>query len=492
MKRTSFRAQSFQRSLRAQGTIEYLVVIAVVIVLALVVIGLLTSLSSPAGAVVKSSSELKNKLGVGGLNVVDVVAGSNEDGLLVLQNVSSDPLTVYKVSIDGADHNFCDLIAAGSQLSLKLDNINACNGSNKNYTVKVYFNSAANLPNSADFATMTVDCVTGEVTPAGSFAEENSSNGCGRPTKYTVSFDSQGGSLISPISGIISGATIALPLAPTKTGYVFSGWYTGTNGSGSSFTGSTIISGNVTIYANWVAAVYVVTYDNQGADVNASPSSQTVTFPASSVGLLPTAPTKTGYIFGGWYTGINGNGSSFIGSTPVSSSIFVYANWLAYSYTVYFDSQGADINASPVTKSVVSPATTVGSLPTAPTKTNYTFDGWYTQISGGGTAFTGSTTVLGDLNVYAKWTFVSPPVLLLDLRFDTNATYVPGSGYLTHDLSGNGNDGNVVNSVWLPTGGHEGIPRQALVSFLRRGRSLIRRDACACRRPGERRTCKFH
>jgi uncharacterized repeat protein (TIGR02543 family) len=38
--------------------------------------------------------------------------------------------------------------------------------------------------------------------------------------------------------------------------------------------------------------------------------------------------------------------------------------------------------------------------------TGYTFGGWYTAISGGGTSFTAGTTVTANITVYAKWTAI--------------------------------------------------------------------------------------
>ncbi|MCX6717452.1 MAG: DUF5018 domain-containing protein [Candidatus Taylorbacteria bacterium] len=70
---------------------------------------------------------------------------------------------------------------------------------------------------------------------------------------------------------------------------------------------------------------------------------------------------------------------------------------------VTFDSQSATVPASPTAKRIVSPATTVVTLPTAPTKTGYTFGGWYTAENGGGTAFTATTPVTANITVYAKW-----------------------------------------------------------------------------------------
>ena len=42
---------------------------------------------------------------------------------------------------------------------------------------------------------------------------------------------------------------------------------------------------------------------------------------------MPTAPTKTGCTFAGWYTGIVGSGTEFTESTPVTGDLTVYALW---------------------------------------------------------------------------------------------------------------------------------------------------------------------
>jgi uncharacterized repeat protein (TIGR02543 family) len=74
-----------------------------------------------------------------------------------------------------------------------------------------------------------------------------------------------------------------------------------------------------------------------------------------------------------------------------------------YVYTVTFNKNGGDTEASPATMTVTSPATNVGALPTAPVKAGYAFVGWNTKADGSGSAFTASTTVTADITVYAKW-----------------------------------------------------------------------------------------
>jgi uncharacterized repeat protein (TIGR02543 family) len=158
---------------------------------------------------------------------------------------------------------------------------------------------------------------------------------------------------------------------------------------------------------NDTSVSYTVSYDSQSATVEASPTSKVVSSPATTVVTLPTPPTKTGYTFGGWFTAISGGGSEFLASSAVTADITVYAKWTAVvpdSYTVSFNSQSATVDASPTSKVVTSPATTVVTLPTPPTKTEFVFEGWFTSTNGGGTEFTSTTTVNGNITVYAYWT----------------------------------------------------------------------------------------
>ena len=224
---------------------------------------------------------------------------------------------------------------------------------------------------------------------------------------HTVTFDSQGATTSAvPATKTVNPPAITvetLPAAPKKTGYNFGGWFTEPAGAGVPFTASTPVTSDMTVYAKWDSYSYTVSFDDQGATTPVSPASKTVDSPATTVGTLPSQPEKTGLIFGGWYTQTNGGGTQFTASTPVTDNITVYAYWVEYSYTVTFDDQGATTHVNPASKTVNSPATTVGSLPTPPQKTNFAFEGWYTQTGGAGSEFTAGTTVTGNITVYAKW-----------------------------------------------------------------------------------------
>jgi uncharacterized repeat protein (TIGR02543 family) len=161
---------------------------------------------------------------------------------------------------------------------------------------------------------------------------------------------------------------------------------------------------------------YTVTFNKNNSDADsteADPQTKTVMSPATTIDSLPEAPTRTGYTFGGWNTQSNGSGSSFTAMTTVTESITVYAQWVlvnSYSYTVTFNKNNTDAgstDASPQTKTVSSPATTIDSLPVAPTRIGYIFIGWNTEADGSGDSFSAISAVIKDITVYAQWQYVS-------------------------------------------------------------------------------------
>lgn len=93
---------------------------------------------------------------------------------------------------------------------------------------------------------------------------------------------------------------------------------------------------------------YTVTFDSQGADVEAVPTSITVTEPARTVEELPTAPEKSGYSFYNWYTEVDGGGSLFTSSTIVTEDITVYADWIQTEFSISYDANGGTLGSVPV------------------------------------------------------------------------------------------------------------------------------------------------
>ena len=103
-------------------------------------------------------------------------------------------------------------------------------------------------------------------------------------------------------------------------------WFENDDGSDNRTRG--YFNGNVDFTAATVKkpTTCTVTFDKNGGDTEADPKTITVTS-GSTVGTLPTAPTRDGYTFKGWNTASDGNGTEFTVDTPVTGDITVYAQW---------------------------------------------------------------------------------------------------------------------------------------------------------------------
>ncbi|MBN1648332.1 MAG: chitobiase/beta-hexosaminidase C-terminal domain-containing protein [Spirochaetales bacterium] len=192
------------------------------------------------------------------------------------------------------------------------------------------------------------------------------------------------------------------------------------------------------VAATYIAYDYLVSFDSQGATIDADPAELHVISPDTTSTALPANPAKTGYLFGGWWTGPDGNGTEFTASTGVTADITVYARWDSYSYTVTFDGQGATTAPDPATITVVSPDSATGPFPANPAKTGCLFGGWWTEPEGAGTQFMTDTTVSGDMTVYARWDFYSRE--WRDLAMSADATKIRAVANLDN-IYGSGDSG---------------------------------------------------
>jgi uncharacterized repeat protein (TIGR02543 family) len=84
-----------------------------------------------------------------------------------------------------------------------------------------------------------------------------------KPKEYTVTFDAAGGSPASQTRTVRSGSSVgSMPSTPSRSGYVFNGWYTASDGEGNQFTAATIVTADITLYARWRLAITTYTGDN--------------------------------------------------------------------------------------------------------------------------------------------------------------------------------------------------------------------------------------
>ena len=165
--------------------------------------------------------------------------------------------------------------------------------------------------------------------------------------QYTITYNANGGNGAPSNQIKKHGENITLSsVKPTKTGYTFTGWNTSSNGSGTSYSsgGTYSNNSNVTLYAQWKANTYTITYNANGG--SGAPSNQTKKH-GENITLSSVKPTKTGYTFTGWNTSSNGSGTSYSsgGTYSNNSNVTLYAQWQSVSsYTVTVYLQGELIN----------------------------------------------------------------------------------------------------------------------------------------------------
>lgn len=140
-------------------------------------------------------------------------------------------------------------------------------------------------------------------------------------TTMTVTFDANGGTVSTASKSVTSGTQYGMLPTPTRSGYNFAGWYTASAG-GDIVTSGTVVSifFDHTLYAHWIGDAITIMFNANGGSV--SIASKTVQR-GSYYGWLPV-PTRSGYVFVGWYTA--STGGEKISGIP-KADITIYAHW---------------------------------------------------------------------------------------------------------------------------------------------------------------------
>ncbi|MGN0808133.1 MAG: InlB B-repeat-containing protein [Candidatus Coproplasma sp.] len=212
----------------------------------------------------------------------------------------------------------------------------------------------------------------------------------------TITFESNGGSLVDAISNV-EGTAISAPVAPTKEHYTFAGWC---NDSAltEAYTFTTQPAEDITLYAKWAPVVYEIEYAlNGGLNSEYNVAEYTV---EDKIELY--APSKVGYTFIGWFTDSEFT-SVVVTELPIGTSgkITLYAHYSINQYTISFESNGGTSVAS-ITQNY---ATSVNA-PESPAKNGYSFAGWYSNESLT-KLYTFSTMPAENITLYAKWNLVT-------------------------------------------------------------------------------------
>ena len=208
--------------------------------------------------------------------------------------------------------------------------------------------------------------------------------------QYTITFDTDGGSEVAPITQDY-GSAITAPAAPTREGYTFTGW--------DKTIPATMPAGDMTITAQWTVNQYTITYDLDGGTAEGNPDTYTVETDAFTI----KNPTRPGYTFTGWSgTGLTGEDNLTVTIPKGSTGNRSYtAHWSLNTYSITYDLNGGTASGNPTSYTVESATITLNQ----PTKTGYTFTGWSgTDLTGEDnltvTIPAGST---GDRSYTAHW-----------------------------------------------------------------------------------------
>jgi len=147
--------------------------------------------------------------------------------------------------------------------------------------------------------------------------------------EFTVTFDSQGGSAV-PAQKVKAGGKAAQPNPPARSGYAFGGWFRDAACSNAWNFDGDAVNADTTLYARWVSTApstpdttYTVVFHPNGG----SGGTSLTTGSGGRLSALPAAPTRPGYVFGGWFTHPSG-GSAISTSTVFSRDTTVYAHWI--------------------------------------------------------------------------------------------------------------------------------------------------------------------
>ena len=198
--------------------------------------------------------------------------------------------------------------------------------------------------------------------------------------QYAITFDTNGGSEIAPITQDY-GTAITAPDNPTRKGYTFKGW--------DKEIPKTMPAENMTVKAQWEINQYAITFDTNGGSEIAP-----ITQDYGTAITAPADPTRKGYTFKGW--------DKEIPKTMPAENITVKAQWEINQYTITFDTNGGS-EIAPITQDYGTAIT----APADPTRKGYTFKGWDKEIP--------ETMPAENMTVKAQW-----EINQYTITFDTN------------------------------------------------------------------------
>ena len=225
--------------------------------------------------------------------------------------------------------------------------------------------------------------------------------------KYDITYELDGGENDSknPKSYSVESSTITLE-NPTKAGYRFEGWYSNNQYSKRVTEIKSGSTGDKALFAKWGVIKYDIAFDGNGS-TSGSMNIQSDCKHGSDYSLSQNVFQRTGYTFAGWNTRADGSGRTYGDKSVVRNltdsdgdTITLYAQWTLDEYSITYNlNEGVNSNENPTTYTITTETISLKN----PTRTGYTFEGWYNDAN-----FTEKVTSIktgssGNQILYAKW-----------------------------------------------------------------------------------------
>ncbi len=217
--------------------------------------------------------------------------------------------------------------------------------------------------------------------------------------EYGIYYKLDGGTLPGNAENTyMEGSSYTLPI-PSKTGFIFDGWYLSTSSNSAVTEIKTTNTGDLTFYARWKSnsnIIYHITYKLNGGilidPITLYETGKSVTLPK---------PVRSNYTFGGWFDNASFSGTAVtnINVTDTGDKTF-YAKWNGGSFSIIYISNSGTMPSG--TKYTYTNGTSY-KLPT-PVRTGYVFKGWFLDASFTGTIVLEiSSADSENKRFYAKW-----------------------------------------------------------------------------------------
>lgn len=259
---------------------------------------------------------------------------------------------------------------------------------------------------------------------------------------YQVRYNANGGSGSMSSSTHTYGISTALTTNTfTRSGYVFSGWNTEPDGSGTSYTDGALVttlvtSGTIDLYAQWGESSYQIVFNMNGGTV-ISGAFDTMTCIRGNSYVLPTGVIeKTNYTFLGWSTSSTATTATYSNGAQINNigssgaTVILYAVWKAKSFTIMYNiNNGTNTTTTSRTYTATSSSNSLLTLPSGWVKDGYIASGWGITTSTIsyllGQSFTGDLGMDDGetLQLYCIWTEESP-WLQTNLNIRVNSAWI--------------------------------------------------------------------